>query len=78
MRHCDCTRGGPCTKTTVCAIESAVEDATAMKDEVIEMAKAWVDLELSSGIPITKGVRRMVRQTLIEAVSNYEEWEQSL
>ncbi len=78
MRRCGCEDGDACTKTTVCSLESAVQDATDMKDEIIQAAKEWVDLELSSGVPIKQGTRRVVEMALIEAVSNYDEWEQNL
>jgi hypothetical protein len=37
-RRCGCEDGGDCTKTSVCAIDTAVEDATdALRDEIEQL-----------------------------------------
>jgi hypothetical protein len=78
MRQCGCERGDDCTKTTVCAIETAVEDATDMKDQVVEAAKDYVDmLEASVCCPITPKVRQSREKALMDAVNELREWVQS-
>ena len=45
-RRCGCENGGDCTKTTVCAIESAVEDATeSLQAEVERLREVIAEAE---------------------------------
>ena len=77
MNPCGCYHGERCTKTTVCAIESAVEDATAMKDEVIEAVKAFIEVSFTP-CPIPVGEIVRTRDALRVALNDYEEWEKNL
>lgn len=40
---CGCYHGDDCTKTTVCAIETAVEDAVSEKDAEIERLREGLE-----------------------------------
>ena len=72
--RCGCEVGGDCTKTTVCAIESAVEDAIEQLTPVVEAACAFVDLQQAAHHgPIKNETKIRVRAELYNAVMNYQE-----
>ena len=74
MKRCGCEGGGDCTKTTVCAVESAVEDAIEQLTPVVEAACAFVDLQQAAHHgPIKNETKIRVRAELYNAVMNYQE-----
>lgn len=76
---CNCYYGYDCTKTTVCAVESAVEDATEQMQGVTEAATTYVHHLIAEhhgqGRP---HLLKAARKNLIEEVEAYEVWEKGL
>ena len=77
MKRCGCEDGGDCTKTTVCAVESAVEYVQEELLPVVEAACAFVDLQREAHhVPVKNERKIKVRAELYNAVMNYQENQQ--
>ena len=84
MKTCGCYYGGDCTKTTVCAVEAAVEDKEETLQQyldeimpIVEAACAFVDLQQAAHHgPIKNETKIRVRAELYNAVMNYQENQQ--
>ena len=73
VRRCGCEDGDNCTKTTVCAIESAVDDATAELMLVVEAAIAFVEAENMDPLGPYVAQRRRTLNALHDEVGKYLE-----
>lgn len=76
MNRCACEDGWKCTGSTVCAVESAVQDATESMQQVVDDAVAYVEaIRESHHIPVPKDHVKTKLRDLSRAVSEYQELE---
>ncbi len=74
MRRCGCEDGDKCTATTVCTLESAVEDATELMQQVVDDAVAYVEAIMEAHhYPLPKDHVATKLRDLSRAVSEYQE-----
>ena len=74
MRRCGCEDGNVCTKTSVCSLNSAVEETTEHMQQIVDAAEQYVEMhEASVCCPITPRLRASNLKTLMDAVSEYKE-----
>lgn len=72
--RCGCEDGDKCTGSTVCAVESAVEDATENMQQVVDDAVAYVEAIMEAHhIPVPKDHVATKLRDLSRAVSEYQE-----
>jgi hypothetical protein len=79
MSRCGCEDGDICTKTTVCHLESALEDQNSLVHELINAANEYIETVYASTccpIPIREIILK--RDLLKTAVDEHKEWEQDL
>jgi len=81
MSHirCGCEDGYDCTKTTVCAIQSAIEDKEAEIDALRPVAEAAVEwcqaVQFAHHNPTKKGYLKAVLARLNTEVEEFTVWE---
>ena len=73
MRPCGCEEDQACTRTTLCALESAVEDATESLQLVVDAAIAFVEAENMDALGPYVAQRRRTLHTLHDEVGKYLE-----
>ena len=77
-RVCGCERGGDFTKTSVCAIETAVEDAVGYYQAVADAAVVYIhNVEAGHHGPNQDRTRKALKN-LHEEVAAFEQWEKDL
>ncbi len=77
MRRCGCEDGDKCTATTVCTLESAVEESTELMQQVVDDAVAYVEsIREGHHLALPKGRTATKLRDLSRAVSEYQEIDQ--
>ena len=71
--ECDCERGGDCTKTTVCAIDSALQDqAEEYEYRIAELEEALRSIIGQTDDQFHEGIWREVNSTALAAIGETE------
>ena len=74
--ECGCERGGLCTRTTMCAIQTALEDAKSKLEElnaVVEAAEHYVHCVKMAQHGTYGDPKKRSHQNLIDEVTAYQE-----
>jgi hypothetical protein len=77
--NCKCEVDDHCTKTTMCAVETYVEDATYQLQAVVDAAVLYIHgIEEGHHGPLPAGTIRRRLKNLHEEVAAFDEWEQDV